>query len=87
MDIGIAVSHFCLQATDLGLGTCIIGWFDEKRVKKLLDVERSKRVPLLISAGYSESPLRKKTRKNFEDITSWNSYHTRASADSTDRKE
>jgi nitroreductase len=75
MDIGIAVSHFCLQATDLGLGSCIIGWFDEKRVKKLLDIDRSKRVPLLISVGYSESPMRKKTRKSLEEISSWNSYY------------
>ncbi|MDD4108256.1 MAG: nitroreductase family protein [Prolixibacteraceae bacterium] len=87
MDIGIAVSHFCLQATDLGIGTCIIGWFDEKRVKKLLDVDRTKRLPLLISVGYSGSPLRKKTRKSFEEISSWNSYHTRASADSPARNE
>ena len=34
LDIGIAVNQFCLQATDLGLGTCIIGWFDEKVIKK-----------------------------------------------------
>lgn len=31
LDIGIAVEHFCLQASELGLGTCILGWFDEKR--------------------------------------------------------
>ena len=31
-DIGIAVNQFCLQAADLGLGTCIIGWFDEKKI-------------------------------------------------------
>ena len=29
MDIGIAAAQFCLQATDLGLGTCMLGWFDE----------------------------------------------------------
>ena len=44
LDVGIAVEHFCLQATELGLGTCIIGWFDEKKVKKLLDIPK-RRVP------------------------------------------
>ena len=34
MDIGIAAEHFCLQAAEEGLGTCIIGWFNEKKVKK-----------------------------------------------------
>ena len=37
-DIGIAVNQFCLQAADLGLGTCIIGWFDEKKIKKILGI-------------------------------------------------
>jgi nitroreductase len=74
MDIGIAVSQFCLQATDLGLGSCIIGWFEEKRVKKLLNIDKRKRVPLLITLGYSDSPLRKKTRKSIEEISSWNHY-------------
>ena len=32
-DIGIAAEHFCLQAADLGLGTCMIGWFDEKKIQ------------------------------------------------------
>ena len=35
-DVGIAVNQFCLQAADLGLGTCIMGWFDEKKIKKIL---------------------------------------------------
>ena len=39
-DLGIAVNQFCLQATDLGLGTCIIGWFDEKKIKKILGVRK-----------------------------------------------
>ena len=36
MDVGIAAEHFCLQATDEGLGTCIMGWFDEPKVKQPL---------------------------------------------------
>lgn len=74
LDIGIAVSQFCLQATDIGLGTCIIGWFDEKKIKKLLHVARTKRVPLMIALGYSESPIRKKIRKPVEKVSSWNRY-------------
>lgn len=74
MDVGIAVSHFCLQAADIGLGTCIIGWFDEKRVKKILGIDNQKRVALLISVGYSESPVREKKRKSIEEMSSWNRY-------------
>lgn len=74
MDLGIAVEHFCLQAAELGLGTCIMGWFDEKKVKKLLGVPRSRRVQLLISLGHPDTPAREKIRKPLEEISSWNAY-------------
>jgi len=68
IDIGIAVTHFCLQATDLGLGTCIIGWFDEKKVRKLLNIPGKKRIPLLLTVGYSTDEVRKKQRKELNVI-------------------
>jgi nitroreductase len=74
LDLGIAVNQFCLQATDLGLGTCIIGWFNGKKVRKVLQIDRGKRVLLLISLGYSESQTRMKIRKPLEEISSWNKY-------------
>lgn len=75
MDIGIAAAHFCLQAAELGLGTCMIGWFDESRVCKLLQIPETKRIPLLISLGYpGREGLRKKIRKNITDIHSFNTY-------------
>jgi len=74
LDIGIAVSQFCLQATDIGFGTCIIGWFNEKKIKKLLRVTGNKRIPLIIAIGYSQSPIRKKIRKPLEKIINWNRY-------------
>jgi nitroreductase len=75
MDIGIAAEHFCLQATEEGLGTCMMGWFNEKKVKKLLSVSRFKRVELLISVGFSadeKSP--DKNRKTVEELSSYNNY-------------
>jgi len=72
-DIGIAVNQFCLQAAALGLGTCIIGWFDEKKIKKILGVG-NRRIPLLISVGYPDSSTRDKVRKPIEEMSSWNKY-------------
>jgi len=74
MDIGIAATHFCLQATELGLGTCIIGWFDEKKVRKLLQIPNKKRIPLLLTVGYSTDELRKKQRKELNVMYSSNKY-------------
>ena len=74
MDLGMAVENFCLQAAELGLGTCIMGWFDEKKVKDVLGVPRSRRVQLLISLGHPDGPTRNKVRKTIEDMSSWNKY-------------
>src|SRR5512140_263600 len=53
IDIGIASQNICLQAAAEGIGSCIMGWFDEKMVRKILDIPPSKRVELLITLGYS----------------------------------
>lgn len=74
LDVGIAVSHFTLQAADLGLGTCIIGWFNERRVRKALGIPRGKRIPLLITLGYPEGPTRRKSRKSTAQMSSRNRY-------------
>jgi len=74
-DIGIATIQFCLQATVEGLGTCILGWFDEKKVKKLLNIPRSKRAELIITLGYPKiNDIRNKIRKPTEEIVSFNRY-------------
>ncbi len=77
IDIGIAAENFCLQAAELGLGTCILGWFDEKRIKKLLNIPRKTRIGLLITLGYAEEgyKLRKKIRKEAEVMSSFNGYY------------
>ncbi|HEX7411428.1 MAG TPA: nitroreductase family protein [Bacteroidales bacterium] len=76
VDIGIVASHFCQQAAEDGLGTCMIGWFDEKKVKEILKIPAGKTIGLLITAGYAPDgyPLRTKIRKPLEEIISYNAY-------------
>jgi nitroreductase len=76
IDIGIAASHFCLQAVEEGLGTCMLGWFREKPIKKILNIPESRNIGLIISVGIPppEYTLRKKTRKSFEEVVLFNSY-------------
>lgn len=76
IDIGIAASQFCLQAAELGLGTCMLGWFDEKRIKTLLKIPRRTRIGLLITLGYPAEgyALRPKIRKEAAVMTSFNGY-------------
>jgi len=76
IDIGIAAEHFCLQAAEEDLGTCMLGWFDEKAVKMLLNVPEKKSIPLLITLGYTPTDYkhRKKIRKATEKVVKWNGY-------------
>lgn len=76
IDIGIAAEHFCLQAAELGLGTCMIGWFNEKSIQKLLKIPKKRSIALLISVGYprKDYPIREKIRKTAEEITAYNEY-------------
>jgi nitroreductase len=74
IDIGIASENICLQAEAEGLGSCIIGWFDEKTVKKYLGIPPSKRVELIITLGYSLGNQREKKRKPPEATVSYNRY-------------
>jgi nitroreductase len=74
IDIGIATENICLQAKAEGLGSCIIGWFDEKQTRNLLAIPSSKRVELIITLGYSLSEYREKKRKPKEMTVSYNKY-------------
>ena len=75
MDIGIAAEHFCLQAAEEGLGTCMLGWFNEKKVKKTLSIPKLKRVELIISVGFSaDDNIPHKKRKSVDEILSYNKY-------------
>ena len=74
IDIGIAAENICLQAEAEGIGSCMIGWFDENAVRKILGIPGSKRVELIISLGYSLSEKRDKRRKPAEETVSYNKY-------------
>ena len=68
IDIGIAAAQFTLQATDLGLGSCILGWFDEEKLQQLLGT--AARVRLVLALGYPKAGdnLRDKKRKTAQEL-------------------
>lgn len=74
VDIGIAASHICLAAESEGLGSCILGWFDEKGIKSLVGIPQKKRLLLDITIGYSLKPKRPKSRKAKEKVIAYNKY-------------
>lgn len=74
IDTGIITSYITLAAASEGLGSCILGWFDEKELKKVLNIPSSKRILLDIAIGYPAAEHRNKVRKKMEEIISRNKY-------------
>ncbi len=76
IDIGIAGEHLVLQAEEMGLGTCWIGWFNESAVKKALSIPKDKKIDVLIALGYYDKKKMKSTRDRepLEKVASFNAY-------------
>ena len=71
MDIGIAVAYLTAEAAVQGLGTCILGWFDDKQLRSICGLENP--VRLVITLGYpkEDDPLRPKIRKDRDELISF----------------
>ncbi|HTX61181.1 MAG TPA: nitroreductase family protein, partial [Methanobacterium sp.] len=66
VDLSIAVSFMILEATELGLGTCWLGAYDEEAVKKILDIPDEIRVPAMFTLGYADENPDSRPRKDLE---------------------
>lgn len=78
VDIGISFEHLILAATDLGLGTCWIGAFDEEQAKEALGVPDEIRVVAFTPLGYPDERKEKVfARKPLRDICSYEKYGQR----------
>ena len=70
-DAGVASEAFCLAAYDQGLGTVIIGIFDQQEAADLLEIPENQDLIALIPIGYSaEAPVAPK-RKPVTDLLSY----------------
>ncbi len=72
IDIGLSAAHFVLEAAEQGLGTCILGWFDEEKLKQIFRIPQERKIRLVICIGYpAEKEPRQKLRKPLEEISEW----------------
>ena len=71
MDIGIACAYLTSEAAAQGLSTCILGWFDDEKVRALCGIDHP--IRLMITLGYAKEgdPLRGKKRKAMEELVSF----------------
>lgn len=70
IDIGIAAAYITAQAHTLGLGSCILGWFNNDKLKALCNIKEE--VRLVITIGYpNDDTLRTKKRKDLNELVSF----------------
>ncbi|WP_287382232.1 nitroreductase family protein [Methanobacterium sp.] len=74
VDLSIAVSFMMLEATELGLGTCWLGAFDEEAVKEILGIPSDIRVPAMFTLGYADENPAARPRKALNDIVCHEKY-------------
>jgi len=75
IDIGIACSYLVLAAQELGIGTCILGWFNEKAVRRILSIPRGKKTDLIIALGYpAGDPPSGRNLKDRDAVVSFEKY-------------
>ena len=70
MDIGIATAYLTAEATAQGLSTCILGWFDDEKIRKICALDHP--VRLVITLGYASDQeiLRDKKTKERSELIS-----------------
>ena len=69
IDIGIAAAYLTAEAAAQGLGTCILGWFDDDKIRAICGLDAPAR--LVITLGYpKEEAVRPKKRKELSELVS-----------------
>ena len=82
IDLSIAMTHMVLTATELDIGTCFVGWFNEQHIKRVLDIPANYRIGILLAMGYPGNPSNKqgiggikpRPRKKLSEIVSKNRF-------------
>ena len=70
MDIGIAAAYLTAEAAAQGLGTCILGWLDDEKIRKICSLDAP--VRLVITLGYPKDDcLRSKKRKDLDELVTY----------------
>ena len=70
IDIGIATAYLTAEAAAQGLGTCILGWFEDNKIREICGLEKP--VRLVVSLGYAKDDcvIPSKKRKQYNELVS-----------------
>lgn len=68
IDIGIAAAFLTCEATAQGLGTCILGWFNDKLIREICGIDGTVRLVVTLGYAKNEDRLRDKKRKDMSRL-------------------
>ena len=68
IDIGIAAAYITAEACAQGLGTCILGWFDDDKIRQICNLDGAVRLVITIGYPKADDKLRTKKRKDMADL-------------------
>lgn len=67
-DAGLATQTFCLAAHDKGVGSVILGIFDENKVAEIIGLDAGQKVAALVAAGFADEAPEAPKRKSVDDL-------------------
>ena len=67
-DIGELIAYITLSAESMGVSSCIIGWVNQEKLKRAINMPDGEICNIVIALGYSDIPTREKKRKPQEDM-------------------
>ena len=76
-NVAIAVEHIVLQAVEIGLGTCWVRWYEDDKVKEILDIPNHVEVMALLPVGIPDEEPSQRPRLDINKITYWEEYNKR----------
>ena len=71
IDIGLTAAYLTAEAAAQGLSTCILGWFDDQKIRELCSLSHPVRLVVCLGYGNEKDMLREKKRKDIKALVSW----------------
>ena len=68
IDIGIVSAYITAEATAQGLGTCILGWFEDAKIREICGLDSAVRLVITLGYASADDKLRTKKRKDFAEL-------------------
>ena len=71
MDIGIVAAYITAEAAAQGLGSCMLGWLDDEKIRQICNLDGATRLVITIGYAKEEDKLRNKKRKDLDELVTF----------------